>query len=424
MTTTGIGRRGFLGAMGIGAAALSLGSGTHVLFGSKARAAPGASTKGRGAKTLVVVFLRGGMDGISAVVPHAERRYYELRPQIAIAQPKRSNGALDLDGRFGLHPALGPLKPFYDQKLLAPIVCLGSPDATRSHFDAQDRMESGVVGRAALGSGWANRSLLAKRGGKPASTFQGVALTSTMPLAMRGRASVLATPKLSEFGLSGPDRISERLQRGFSALYEANGGDPISQSGTEALAAVRKVKELGLAEQPPKNGASYHRPRNGGLIDVARLIHADLGMEIAWVDRGGWDTHANQGSGQSGVLSRSLTQLATDLAAFRQDLGERMKDVVVLVMTEFGRTAAQNGSRGTDHGHGSVGLLLGGPVRGGKVYGRFAGLDEDQLYKGRDLAVTFDYRDLLTEVLDEHLGVRDPQLFPKHRAAAPVGLLA
>jgi uncharacterized protein (DUF1501 family) len=360
-------------------------------------AEPSASRR----RVLVFVFLRGGIDGLSVIVPHGDPGYYAARKNVAIAQ----RTAIDLDGRFGLHPKLARLKPLWDQKLFAAVHAVGSPHPTRSHFDAQDYMETGTPGRASTADGWLGRALATSSDRKP---LRAVALSERTPRSLSGPVPAVATRNLAAFDLKGPRRVQDRLERSFGALYA--GDDRLSRASREALEAVRRVREVrrGAGKRSAPN---YPAPARG-LGEVAALIHADVGLEVAFVDVGGWDTHAGQG-GADGQLARKLELLGRGLEAFRKDLGDRFEDVVVLAASEFGRTVAENGSGGTDHGHASMMLLAGGAVRGGKIHGRWPGLAREQLHEGRDLAVTTDFRDVFAEVLVRHLRVpRSDALFP------------
>lgn len=358
------------------------------------------------AKTLVCVFLRGAMDGLSAVVPYAEDSYYRDRKAIAIAE----NKLMKLDDRFGFHPALAPLMPAWKAGQLAPIVAVGSPHPTRSHFEAQDHFEWG--GMSGSGGGWLARAQ--KSRGKSASNLSSVALARTTPLAFRGEPGVVAAQRLSQVGLKGPPAVRDRLESAFAKMYGTE-GDAIGRAGTDALAVAKRLRQL----DAKGNDGKYPGPVKG-LADIATLIRANVGLEVAWIDTTGWDTH----TGQAGRLNRNLELLGKGLAAFREDLGDRLESTLVLVMTEFGRTVKENGTGGTDHGHGSVMLALGGGVNGNKVLGKWPGLAAAQRYEGRDLAVTTDYRDVFAEVLDKQLGVSNPKaVLTDHTPGPGVGLL-
>ncbi len=359
---------------------------------------------------LVCLFMRGGVDGLSMVVPHAEPAYYRARPNIAIARPGSGSGAaIDLDGRFGLHPSLEPLRALYREKSLAVVHAVGSPDPTRSHFDAQDFMETGTPGRASTRDGWLNRCLAELEPGS--SAFRAVAMGGPMPRSLWGRAPALSVGSIESFGLIGPPRVRQQLGAGFKALY-ADRSNAVERAGRDALDAIDVVDALDSRDD---SGSRAQYPRqSGALRDLARLITADVGVELAFVEIGGWDTHARQGDAK-GQLANRLGLLARGLEAFHRDLGDEMRRVVVLTMSEFGRTVAQNGTGGTDHGHGTAMMLFGGAVRGGRVYGKWPGLEPEQLHERRDLRVTTDFRDLFGEVVARHLGVRDlERVFPGH----------
>ena len=359
---------------------------------------------------LIAIFQRGAMDGISAVVPFGDKNYYSLRPQIAIAQPKNGDTetTLDLDGFFGLHPALASFKPIYDAKQLAIVHAVGSPDNTRSHFDAQDYMESATPGNKGTADGWLNRYLSARRDPK-ATPFRAVAFSANMPRSLMGKENAIALTNLNDFGVRGGGQVASS----FEALYAQNMSDSLHGTGTEAFEAVKMLKNANPQQYRPANGATYPQsPLGQSLLQIAQLIKSNIGLEVAFADVGGWDTHANQGNAR-GQLANNLRQFSQAITALYQDLGDRMQDVVILTMTEFGRTMKQNGSGGTDHGHASVSFVLGGDVKGGNVYGKWPGLATENLYEGRDLAVTTDFRDLFAEVAARHMGATNVNaIFP------------
>lgn len=376
----------------------------------------GDSSSRRRRKTLVVVFQRGACDGLNTVIPFGEASYRSLRPTIAIPAPNGSNkdAALDLDGFFGLHPALDGLMPLWKEGRLAALHAIGSPDSTRSHFDAQDFMESGTPGRKATEDGWMNRSLLASA--SPGATpFRGVAMTPTLPRILAGRAQAVSMANIRDFAVKGAG--AEQAQRGFEQMYAGAVRGTLHGTGEETFAALEDLERSDPARYTPANGARYPaRGVGNSLKQVAQLIKADLGVELAFAEVGGWDHHAAEG-GVQGQLATRLRELGGALSAFATDLGPRLDDVVLVTMTEFGRTARENGNRGTDHGHASVAFALGGGVRGGKVYGRWPGLKTADLYEGRDLALTTDFRDLLSELLIRHLGLADlTSVFPGYTA--------
>ncbi len=401
-------RRNFLKSAGAGFLALGIPPSFLV------RAAA-AQQSGRN-KVLVVVFQRGGMDGLNVVIPFKDRAYYTLRPTIAVAEPASGNErALDLDGFYGLHPALAPLKTIYDKGHLAFVHASGSPNNTRSHFDAQDYMEIGTPGSKNTPDGWLNRCLEDKN--KAASPFRGVALTAQLPRMLAGSAPALTLSSIDEFRLR-----SETLGKALQKLY-ANSSDAIFRVGGESLFAA--LAELRRVESKiPASTEHYPAGRFGvGLAQIARLIKADVGLEIAFTEVEGWDTHVNEG-GAVGQMANRLKDLGDGLAAFYRDVGDRMDDVVLITMSEFGRTARENGNRGTDHGHANVMFVLGGRVRGGKVYGRWPGLAPEVLYEGRDLDLTTDFRGVCSEVMTRHLGHKDlAKIFPNFRSASPLGVM-
>ena len=387
------------------------------------------ATELRGAargKILIVLFQRGAADALNMVVPHGDPQYYALRPTISIPRPgSRADGALDLDGFFGLHPALSPLRPFWERGMLAPIHAVGSPSATRSHFDAQDYMESGTPDLKSTPDGWLNR-YLAARGtcaeceAQAAKPFRAVAMTEQTPRILAGPAPVIAMSSLDDFTIRATGSDVERLE----ALYRTGRADIVHGAGAETFDAVKMLRAANPRRYQPENGASYPRSQFGQrLLQIAQLIKANVGLELAFADVGGWDTHVNQG-GATGQLANRLDDFARAVAALTTDLGDRMGDVVIVTMTEFGRMARQNGNGGTDHGHAGAMFLLGGAVNGGKVYGRWPGLAREQLYEGRDLALTTDFRSVFGEVVRSHLGaVEASALFPGFTAVEPLGVL-
>ncbi len=330
-------------------------------------------------KQLVVLFQRGAADGLNIVVPFGESNYYRMRPTIAIPPPKRggTEAAIDLDGFFGLHPSLAPLEPLFHKNQLAIVHAAGSPDPTRSHFDAQDFMESGTPGLKSTEDGWLNRALETVPE-EEASPFRAVAMGPNLPRMLHGVAPAIALPDLKQFKvMAQTPGTGQMVEGGFEAMYS------------------------------PENGAQYPTSRLGqSLQQIGQLLKADIGVEVLFVDCGGWDNHVNEG-GVQGQLSNLLKDLGQGLAAFHQDLGDRMQNIVFVTMSEFGRTAKENGNRGTDHGHANCMFLMGGDVKGGQVYGKWPGLNDHQLNEGRDLALTTDFRSVVGEILYKHIGVTD-----------------
>ena len=353
----------------------------------------------RSKKVLVAIFQRGAMDGLSAVIPYGEKRYAELRPTISV--PRES--AIDLDGFFGLHPALKPLQPLWDAKYLAAIHATGSPDPTRSHFDAQDFMESGTPGRKATRDGWLNRAIGPQTNPSP---IRAISMGGTLPRSLRGPNSAVAVDTIAGF------KVRDNAQSDFMSMYSQSTDTVLKGTGKDTFEAVKLLESINNAQ--PASGVTYPGSRLGkSLQQIATLIKADAGLEVAFADTLGWDTHA----GQAPVLQNLLGDFAQSLAAFHQDLGARMANVTVVSMSEFGRTVKENGNRGTDHGHANVMFALGADVAGGKVYGQWPGLEVEQLYENRDLAVTTDFRDVLASVIQHHAGTPDlARIFPGHQA--------
>jgi uncharacterized protein (DUF1501 family) len=394
-------------------------------------------------KLLVTVFQRGAADGLNMVVPFGDGDYYSARPTIAIAPPGggRDGAALDLDGFFALHPRLAPLVPLWQQRSLAIVHACGSHDPTRSHFDAQDYMESGTPGVKSTADGWLNRVLRAERvaerragvqpdrdgvrdgvrdalreplrnglrDGTGASPFRAVALGAQLPRTLQGTAPALAMTDVTRFGVRG----GTGTQASFEAEYAAAADRALQRTGREAFDAMRQLDAAAPGRYQPEHGAVYPRSAYGqSLKQIAQLAKADVGLEVAFAESTQWDHHANEG-GATGQLANRLDDFAQGIAALVTDLGSRMQDVVLLTMSEFGRAVAENGTRGTDHGHANAMFVIGGPVQGGKVYGRWPGLAPAQRHEGRDLAVTTDFRDVFAEVAVRHLGVKDARaVFP------------
>jgi len=356
-------------------------------------------------KILVAIFQRGAADGLNVVVPHGEQSYYDLRPSIAIPRPtsdpaKAADAAIDLDGFFGLNSALAPLKPLYEQKHLAIVDAVGSPDPTRSHFDAQDYMESGTPGRKATQDGWMNRALPPATG-KP-SPLRAVSLGPVLPRSMRGNIPAVAMQTIDSFQVRNAQAGMEYEQR-----YAASKDPLLQAAGKDTFEAMKMIQAIQKQSYKPAAGAEYPRGRFGqSLQQIAQLIKSDAGVEMAFADIGGWDHHVNEIAQRAGEgqLANLLREYGQALSAFWTDLGDRMADVVVVTMSEFGRTARENGNRGTDHGHANCMFVMGGGVNGGKVYGKWPGLQKEQLYEGRDLALTTDFRDVLGELVQRHLG--------------------
>jgi uncharacterized protein (DUF1501 family) len=432
-----------------------------VVFGAAPRSLMRSVFAAEGArrgKTFVVVFQRGACDALNTVIPYADPAYRKARPSIAIPPPKAGDAstAIDLDGHFGLHPALADLGPLYRNGSLGIVHAVGSPDTSRSHFDCQDFMESGTPGLKSTADGWMNRSAGVMP--KTDSRFRSVALTQTLPRVLRGSSPAVALARIDDFHvredlaageggeMMGPGRRrngpgprsgrpraeapsqgamdaenarkagdSRASASAFEKLYADAAKDMLGNAGRETFEAIEALKVADPSKYAPRLGVTYPRGRLGdSLKQMAQLIKADLGVELAFVDIGGWDHHTAEG-GSTGQLANLLRQFGGSLSAFNADLGDRMNDVVVMTMTEFGRTVRENGNRGTDHGHGSVSFLMGGPVKGGRVYGSFPSLADENLYEGRDLPVNTDFRDVVGEVLTRHAGITNLKpVFPNY----------
>jgi len=374
-------------------------------------------------KILVTIFQRGAVDGLNMIVPFGEREYYASRPSIAVQRPNAADGAVDLDGFFGLHPRMATLKPLWDAKQLAIVHACGSPDGTRSHFDAQDYMETATPGVKSTQDGWLNRYLHAREHAD-ATPFRAVALAPQMPRSLQGLEPALAMGQIGQFGIRA-GQATDMVQASFESEYAAAADTVLNRTGGQAFDAMRMLKAADPAKYQSENGAEYPRSGYGeALRQIAQLVKADVGLEIAFAEAGGWDTHVNQGS-SAGQLGTRLDDFSRGIAALARDLGDRMSDVVILTMSEFGRAVAENGNRGTDHGHGNAMMIIGGQnVRGGKVYGRWPGLAREQRYDGRDLAVTTDFRSVFAEVVRGHLGVNDTRtIFPGFADTQRLGVI-
>ena len=392
-------RRYFLKQGGIAMVGLS----AMPAFLQRAIAATPATT---GKKQFVVLFQRGAADGLNIVVPFAEPNYYRLRPTIAIPQPRRggADAAIDLDGFFGLHPSLAPLEPLFHKNQLAIVNAAGSPDPTRSHFDAQDFMESGTPGVKATDDGWLNRALqelpLAQ------SAFRAIALGPSLPRILSGKEPAVAVNNVNDFSVGGKNPNAAPMSNTFEAMYDHSVDSVLHGTGQETFDAVKMLKAADPAHYTPAANANYPKGRFGdSLKQLAQLVKANLGVRVAFADIGGWDHHVNEGSTQ-GQIANVLGEFSQSIAALWTDLGDLGEDTVIVTMSEFGRTVRENGNRGTDHGHANVMFAMGGPVQGGKVYGRWPGLAPEQLYEQRDLALTTDFRDVLGEAVYSHLGNR------------------
>jgi uncharacterized protein (DUF1501 family) len=379
-----------------------------------------AAAEGTRRRLLIAIFQRGAVDGLNMVPPYGEADYYRLRPTIAIPRPGSPDmAALDLDGFFALHPSLAPLLPLWRNQSFAIVHACGSPANTRSHFEAQDFMETATPGVRTTRDGWLNRYLALQQADR--SPLRGVALTRQMPRSLQGTAPSLAIGGVDEFTVRGGTRTP--VESTFASTPDAL----LGTLGREAFEAMRTLEHATTTPYRPANGADYPAtPFGRAMQEIARIAKADVGLEIAFTESGNWDHHVNEGGAAGGQLANRLDDLGRGLAALTTDLGDLMADTVILTMSEFGRTVAENGTRGTDHGHGNAMLVIGGPVRGGSMHGRWPGLREQDRFEGRDLAVTTDFRDVFSDVLIGHLGAPPASLarvFPGFTPGVRPGLI-
>jgi uncharacterized protein (DUF1501 family) len=351
---------------------------------------------------LVVIFQRGAADGLNVVVPYREKNYYAMRPTIAIPAAQ----VLDLDGFFGLHPSLAAFKPLYAGGQLAVVHAAGSPDMSRSHFDAQDYMESGTPGLKSTADGWLNRALQSEdlRHRQEHTAFRALALGAQVPRTLAGSVPALAISNVSNFAVGGHVGAASPAAGAFEAMYSDTGDSIFHSTGEATFEAVKMLRAADPGQYKPAAGIDYPNSEFGNnMKQIAQLLKANLGVEAAFTDVTGWDTHQNQG-GVDGQLSNRLKDFSDSISAFWRDMGDGAENITLVTMSEFGRTARQNGTGGTDHGHANAMFVLGGRVKGGKVYGRWPGLADHELNEGRDLAVTTDFRAVLGEVVAKSIG--------------------
>src|SRR6185312_1451236 len=387
------------------------------LLGRMALAAGSADAAHRN-KVLICLFQRGAADGLSMVIPHGDPFYYQHRHDIAIPRPARGSSdthAIDLDGFFGLHPAMDALMPLYKAGHLAVIHACGSPSHSRSHFDMQDFMESAAPDNKTVDTGWLNRMIWARP--EPDSTpFRAVSMTAVLPRSLRGDAEALAIRDLSTFGVHSPSG-GGNLAAGFEGMYDTAVDGVLRGAGKGSFDALSLLKKANPEQYHPARGVKYPQNTFGrSMMQVAQLIKADVGLEVAFVEMDGWDTHVNQG-GAFGTMSDRLIDFSRGIASLFADLGDRGQDVLLLTMSEFGRAARQNGNRGTDHGHATCFFAVGGNVHGGRVLGHWPGLAPEKLFEERDLAVTTDFRDVFAEAAVRHFGLEPERLkdvFPNY----------
>lgn len=374
-------------------------------------------------KTLVCIFQRGAMDGLMAVSPFTDPHLKALRPTLYMSPGTDKNGLTDLDGHFGLHPALNSLLPFFKEQRMAIAHGVGSPNNTRSHFDAQDFMESGTPFKKGTASGWLNRAVALSP--HSATPFSAVSMTIALPRSLYGDREALAIGDLQDFVLrSGNDVAKADLaNRSFESLYDETRNRLLNRTGKESFEAMKMLKAADIKNYQPVAGVVYPNSALGNsLRQIAILIKMDVGLEVAFAESGGWDTHFNQGT-DNGSFARNLRDLSDSMAAFWRDMGQYQDDVTVMTMTEFGRTAHQNGTGGTDHGRASCSFLLGNDVAGGKVYHQMKSLAKEELEDGRDLPVTTDFRAVFSAVAEKHLQLKKSKdLFPGWNGA-PISIM-
>lgn len=357
---------------------------------------------------LVVVYLRGGQDHLSTVIPHSEAAYHDARPTIAVP----TEAALDLDGTFGLHPAMPGLAALYAEGRMAPVVATGNPAGDRSHFTAQDLSELGGEDRPRDGLGWLARHLRATESPDDAP-FRGVGMGGRAARSLGGWGA-LGLPSLAAFGLGGSSGAAALAEDGLRLAHEGDG--PVHGAGGQVFSAIDEAGELEAAPAGPS-------PYDAAFTDLATLLAADVGVEVATIDLGGWDTHDSMGGFDAGEMASLLGDLDTTLTGFQTRLDEAgLVDVTTVVMTEFGRRVAENGSGGTDHGWASAMLLLGGGVSGGQVHGEWPGVDRAAIGDRGDVPVATDFRDVLGDVVAGVLGGDPAAVFPDHEYT-PVGVI-
>ena len=403
-------RKAFLKQAGL--ALFSIGVGGVPTFIARAASSDKFLRPYKKKKVMVFIFQRGAMDGLMAVTPFTDQYLKDARPTLFMDAAKtNAKPLIDLDGRFGLHPSMSVFENLFKEKRLAIVHGMGSPNNTRSHFDAQDYMESGTPFNKGTASGWLNRAVGLL--GHDATPFRAVSMTSAMPRSFYGDNETIAISNLKDFTLPGKGNIN-LVAKSFEDLYDQTSSSLLNKTGKESFDAMKMLNKADVKNYTPANGAIYPgTPLGNALKQVAQLIKMDVGLEIAFAESGGWDTHYNQGT-DNGVFARNVADLSNSITAFWTDMGSMQDDITLMTATEFGRTVKQNGSGGTDHGRASCCFILGNDVNGGKVHGTMQSLAVENLADGRDLAVTTDFRSIFSEVADKHLLINDDAaLFPE-----------
>lgn len=411
-------RRGFLKSGGL--ALFGIGVGGVPTFIARAAGSMKLTGLYKKKKVLVCIFQRGAMDGLMAVTPFTDEYLKAARPTLFMSAAKNAatNPLIDLDGRFGLHPGFKSFEPFFREKRLAIVHGIGSPNNTRSHFDAQDYMESGTPFNKGTSSGWLNRAVGLL--GHDATPFRAVSITSSMPRSFYGDNPAIAISNLQDFGIQmrGNPMAANMASKSFEDLYDQTSSHLLKETGKESFDAMKMLKQVDTKNYKPENNAQYpNSPLGNALKQIAQLIKMDVGLEVAFAESGGWDTHFNQGT-ELGVFGRNSLDLSNSIIAFWTDMGQMQDDVTLMTMTEFGRTVKQNGTGGTDHGRASCNFILGNDVNGGVVHGNVKTLAMENLEDGRDLAVSTDFRSVFSEVADKHLKINnDGILFPEWKGS-------
>ncbi|MBI5932395.1 MAG: DUF1501 domain-containing protein [Chloroflexi bacterium] len=369
--------------------------------------------------TLVVIFLRGAADVLNMVVPHGEENYYQLRPTLGVPRPddskkKKDEKVVDLDGFFGFHPSLSPLMDAWREKQLAIIHACGAPDESHSHFKSMELMERGVNDERGPASGWIGRHLASLDTGN-VSPLRAVGMGTRPQRSLSGSVPVSALRSIADFHLGGNPLAVQQMRAALELVYQS---DAMGQETLRIMDTLAKLDPLNYQSANPQSTAYPASDFGLALKQTAMLIKAEVGLEVSAIDLGGWDTHFTQGVA-SGLMPNLMKDLAEGLAAFHADMRDHMDRLTAVTMSEFGRRAYENGSLGTDHGHGSMMMVLGGNVRGGQVHGAWPGLGEGQLIEPGDLAVTTDYRDVLSEILAKRLNNPATDLvFPDYEVKA------
>ncbi|MEO5999623.1 MAG: DUF1501 domain-containing protein [Chitinophagaceae bacterium] len=406
-------RRGFIKSGGL--VLFGIGVGGVPPFIARAAGSNKMAAPYKKKKMMVCIFQRGAMDGLMAVTPFTDDFLKNARPRLFIDAAKSGQGSplIDLDGKFGLHPAMKAFEPLFREKRLAIVHGIGSPNNTRSHFDAQDYMESGTPFNKGTASGWLNRAVGLL--GHDATPFRAVSLTSSMPRSFYGNNPSVSISNLQDFSIQmrGNPLGANMAAKSFEDLYDQTSSGLLKETGKESFDAVKMLQKTDTRNYKPANNALYPNTALGNsLKQIAQLIKMDVGLEVAFAESGGWDTHFNQGA-ENGIFARNVTDLSNSISAFWADLELFQDDLTLMTMTEFGRTVKQNGTGGTDHGRASCNFILGNDVQGGIVHGNMQPLAPENLEEGRDLAVTTDFRTVFGEVADKHLRISNDQvLFP------------